>query len=396
MMTKRQVYMDNNATTPLHPEVKKAMAEGMEIFGNASSLHGFGRLGRRYIEEARRQVAAFIGAGPDEIVFVGSGTEGNNTILNTFCCKCPVCTADPDGRRGIITSRVEHPCILRTSECLIEKGTPVLYVGVDVHGKVDIKQLEEMITDRIGLVSIMMANNETGTVMDVKRIAAIAHKKGILVHTDAVQAIGKIPVDVADLDVDFLTISAHKIYGPKGVGALYIKKGAPFCPLIRGGHQEGGRRAGTENTLGIIGLGKAVDMLKTEWKGDAEKLLRLKKKLREGIEKNIPDIRFNGHPTDSLPGTLNVSFDGAEGESVLLYLDLEGVAVSTGSACASGSLDPSHVLMAMGLGEEKAHGAIRFGLGRENTEADVDYVLEKLPVVIEKVRKMSTAYDRNR
>ncbi len=391
-MSKRRIYVDNNATTPLHPEVKKVMVESMDVFGNASSLHSFGRLARKHIEKARATVAGFIGAKPEEVIFVGSGSEGNNTILNIFTCKCPVCDATPDGGKEIFTSRIEHPCILRTSECLMERGTRVVFLDVDQYGKVAPEQIEENISDRTGLVSIMMANNEIGTIMDIKRIAEAAHEKGGFMHTDAVQAVGKIPVNVNDLDVDFLTLSAHKIYGPKGVGAIYVKKGVPFCPMIRGGHQEQGRRAGTENTLGIIGLAKAIEMASIEMGSDAERLLKLKTKLKEGIEKSIPDIHFNGHPVDCLPGTLDVSFAGAEGESILLYLDLEGIAVSTGSACASGSLDPSHVLLSIGLGAEMAHGSIRFSLGRENKEEDVEYVLEKLPPVIGRVRGMSTAY----
>ena len=391
-MAKKNVYMDNNATTPLHPEVKKALNEALGVFGNASSLHGFGREARKHIESTRGKVASFIGAEPGEVIFMGSGSEANNTVLNIFGCKCPVCDSKNTMSTEVITSLVEHPCILRTSECLSEKGTKVSYAGVDAYGKVNPDELGRMISDRTGLVSIMMANNEIGTIMDIKKIAEIVHKKGVFVHTDAVQAIGKIPVNVNELGVDFLTISAHKIYGPKGVGALYVKKGVPFCPMIRGGHQEQGRRAGTENTIGIIGFGKAIEMLGKEMKEDNNRIFKLREKLKEGIAKTIPDIRFNGHPTDSLPGTLNVSFRGAEGESILLYLDLEGIAVSTGSACASGSLDPSHVLLATGLDAEEAHGSIRFSLGRENTEEDVSYVLEKLPDVIKKIRKMSTVY----
>ncbi len=236
----------------------------------------------------------------------------------------------------------------------------------------------------------MTANNEIGTIQDIKKIAGIVHEKGALFHTDAVQAVGKIPVDVKDWNVDYLSFSAHKIYGPKGIGALYVRKGSPFCPFIRGGHQERGRRAGTENTLGIIGLGKAIELRGKEMKSEFKRLSGLKKKLKEGIEKNISDISFNGHPVDSLPGTLNVSFSGAEGESILLYLDMEGIAISTGSACASGSLDPSHVLMATGIAQEKAHGSIRMSMGRDTTAKDVDYVIKKITQVIKRVREISS------
>jgi len=244
----------------------------------------------------------------------------------------------------------------------------------------------------VGIVSVMMANNEIGTVQDIKTLSDLAHKHGALFHTDAVQAVGKISIDVKDLGVDFLTMSAHKIYGPKGIGALYTKKGTPFCPMIRGGHQEKGRRAGTENTLGIIGLGKAVEMRALEMKEENERLLKLKEALKKGIQKKIADVEFNGHPTDCLSGTVNVSFDGAEGEAILLYLDLEGISVSTGSACASGSLDPSHVLLATGMPIERAHASMRVSLGRESTMEDVEYLLEVLPGVIQRIRDMSTVY----
>lgn len=391
-MSGKTVYLDNNATTPMHPQVQREIADSMGLYGNASSFHSFGRSARKRIEESREIIARSIGALPEEIIFVGSGSEGNNTVLNIFACMCPHCEDQGNCASEIIASRVEHPCVLRTAECLIERGVGVRYADVDTFGKVDLLKLEGSLTDNVGLVSIMFANNEIGTVMDVDKIADIAHAKGAMVHTDAVQAMGKIPVNVDDLGVDFLTISAHKIYGPKGVGALYVRKGTPFCPMIRGGHQEMGRRAGTENTLGIIGFAKAVEMMEKEKEQNLKKILSLKTMLKEGIEGKIPDIRLNGHPEDCLPGTLNVSFRGAEGEAVLLYLDLEGIAVSTGSACASGSLDPSHVLLATGIGPEEAHGSIRFSIGRENTEEDIEYVLDKLPKVIERVRSMSTAY----
>ena len=237
----------------------------------------------------------------------------------------------------------------------------------------------------------MMANNEIGTIEDAGEICRLAHEKGALFHTDAVQAVGKMPVNVKELDVDFLTLSGHKIYGPKGIGALYVKKGTPFCPMVRGGHQEKGRRAGTENTIGITGLGKAVEMREKEMREEEERLKDLKAALKKGIQENVPDVTFNGHPHDCLAGTLNVSFDGAEGEAILLYLDLEGIAVSTGSACASGSLDPSHVLMATGMPVERAHGSVRISMGRSNTMEDVKYVIKVLPRVMKKIRDMSTA-----
>jgi cysteine desulfurase len=393
-METRRIYFDNNATTPLHPEVKKAMCDAMDSFGNPSSLHSFGRQSRGLIEAAREKVARFINASSDEIMFVGSGSEGNNTVLSILTCQPGGCSLCRQNGKGLVTTTIEHPCILEASKCLRENGADVVYADVDGYGKVDMEKLQGLITENTGLVSIMLANNEIGTIQDLKAIIEIAHEKGALVHTDAVQAVGKIPVDVKDLGVDFLTLSAHKIYGPKGVGAVYVKRTAPFCPLIRGGHQEKGRRAGTENTLGIVGLGKAVEMRGIEMEEEAKRLLEMKKRLRKGIEEQIPDIRFVGHPTDSLPGTLNVSFDGAEGEAIILYLDLEGIAVSTGSACASGSLDPSHVILATGLPAECAHGSIRISLGRENTDEDITYLLDRLPRIIGRIRDMSTAYSR--
>jgi cysteine desulfurase len=376
--------------------VKEALVEAMELYGNPSSLHSFGRPVREQVERARTQVAEFVGASPDDVIFVGSGSEANNTVLSILSCQLIRCSCGIDGATEIVTSAIEHPCILEAVKCLGERGTTVRYVGVDEDGKVDLDEYRELVTDRTGIVSIMLANNEIGTVQDIRTLAAIAHERGALFHTDAVQAVGKIPVDVVDLGVDFLTVSGHKLYGPKGVGALVVRSGVPFCPLIRGGHQEKGRRAGTENTLGIIGFGKAIELRSQEMADEEPRLRALRERLREGIHASIPDVRFVGHPTDSLPNTLNVAFPGAEGEAIMLYLDLAGIAVSTGSACASGSLDPSHVLLAAGQPMECAHGSIRISLGRENTEQDVDYMLEVLPGVIDKIRRMSTMYGEAR
>ena len=390
-MSLRQIYFDNNATTPLHPEVKKELVAAMEMFGNPSSMHAFGREARANVEDARRRVAEFMGAHEGEIVFTGSGSEANNTVLSLFACGSGQCF--PGMRPRIVTSRIEHPCVLETSECLVHRGVDVSYLDVDGFGKVDLDQLEAQLkVGVVGLVSVMMANNEIGTIQDIAAISAMAHQYGALMHTDAVQAFGKVPVDVNALGVDFLTISGHKIYGPKGIGALYVRKGTPYCPFIRGGHQEKGRRAGTENTLGIMGLAMAVDMRKVEMAVEAERLLGFREMLRKGISDRIDDALFNGHPVDSVPNTLNVSFPGAEGESILLYLDLAGIAVSTGSACASGSLDPSHVLLATGVDAERAHGSIRISMGRSTTIEEVEYMLDVLPGVIERIRNMSTAY----
>ena len=386
------VYMDNNATTPIHPEVKKELIEKMDLYGNPSSMHEFGRTARKEVERARELISGFIGAESDEVVFTGGGSESNNTVLKYVSCGDPACTMCPASRREIITSSIEHPSVLNTAEVISKGAIAVRYIGVDKYGKLNIEELKERISEKTALVSIMMANNEIGTIQNIKKISQIAHRYGCLVHTDAVQALGKIPVNVQELDIDFMSFSGHKIYGPKGIGALYIKKGSPFCVFIHGGHQEAGRRAGTLNTLGIIGFGKAVELAGREMDEDARRIYRLRKKLETGILERIPDALVNGHPDDCLPGTLNISFMGAEGESILLYLDLEGIAVSTGSACATGSLDPSHVLIATGLGAETAHGSIRFSIGRDNSDQDVEYVLDKLPPIIERIRKMSTVY----
>ncbi|HDQ45210.1 MAG TPA: aminotransferase class V-fold PLP-dependent enzyme, partial [bacterium] len=341
----------------------------------------------------RKTVADFIGAEPDDMVFVGSGSEANNTVLNLFPCPSVCCTRMREGRMEIITTAIEHPCVLETSRCLGVRGVDVHYLEVDPAGKIRLDRLREKLSGNTALVSVMMANNEIGTIQDIREIARIVHGAGAYFHTDAVQAVGKIPVNVHELDVDFLSFSAHKIYGPKGVGALYVRRGVHFCPLIYGGHQEKGRRAGTENTLGIIGLARAIEFRREEMGAEAVRLASLRKRLMEGITSRIPDTHINGHPEDVLPGTLNVSFAGVEGESILLYLDLEGIAVSTGSACSSGSLDPSHVLLATGASPELAHGSIRFSLGRDNTGADVDEVLDRLTGIIRRLRAMSTVYE---
>lgn len=376
------VYMDNNATTPLHPEVAEEIKRQLDNYGNPSSMHGPGREARQVIETAREQVAALVNADPEQIIFTSGGSEGNNMALRQAA----------EGRNEIITTAIEHPSVLETVRHLGTRGVPVHFVDVDETGKVDIDQLSRLCSDRTALVSVMYANNEIGTIQDLREIRAIAHKAGALFHTDAVQAVGKIDVDAEDLQVDFLTLSGHKIYGPKGAGALYLRNAKRVRPFIYGGHQEQQLRAGTHNTLGIAGLGKAAELARKEMASEIPRLLHLREMLREGIIGEIPDIKMNGHETDCLPGTLDVSFYGAEGESILLYLDFEGVAVSTGSACATGSLEPSHVLLALGLPPEYAHGSIRFSLGRETTEEDVRYVLEKLPPVIRRIRKMSTIY----
>ncbi len=387
-----RVYMDNNATTQLHPGVAEEMTASLDLYGNPSSMHSFGRETRARVEEARERVAGFLDADTSSVIFTGGGSESNNTVLKLVTCSDATCVHCPASRKQIITTVIEHPSVLNTVEKLESRGVPAKYMAVGVEGKIDLTRLEEEVSDQTALVSVIMANNEIGTVQNIKAISDIAHRHGALVHTDAVQAVGKLPVSIADLGVDFLSFSAHKLYGPKGVGVLYARQGAPFCTFIHGGHQEEGRRAGTLNTLGIIGLGKAVELASHEMDEREERVGGLRDMLRVGIVDSIPDIHVNGHPEDTLAGTLNVSFRGCEGEAILLYLDLEGIAVSTGSACASGSLDPSHVLLATGIDAELAHGSIRFSLGAFNTEAEVTYVLDTLPGIIGRIRSMSTIY----
>ncbi|MBU1998539.1 MAG: cysteine desulfurase family protein [Candidatus Omnitrophota bacterium] len=388
--SKVKIYLDHNATTPLHPEVRRAMIAAMDNFGNPSSLHTFGRQARALVEESRQKIASFIAAKSEEIIFVGSGSEANNTVLNLFSCNSSKCNGEHFNKRKIITTKIEHPCILEAAGCLQDRGQEIKYIGVDKRGKINLEELKATLGDNSALVSIMLANNEIGTIQDLKEISRIVHGKGALLHTDAIQAVGKIPVNVNDLEIDYLSFSAHKIYGPKGIGALYVRKGSPFCPFVRGGHQERGRRAGTENTLGIIGLAKAIEMRQKEMVEENKRLKILKEKFKKGIEKNISDVYFNGHPKEGLVSTLNVSFSGVEGEAVLLYLDLEGIFVSTGSACASGSLGPSHVLLATGIPSEHAHGSIRMSMGRGTSQKDIDYVIKKLTQVIQRVRKISS------
>ncbi|MCF7942704.1 MAG: aminotransferase class V-fold PLP-dependent enzyme [Spirochaetia bacterium] len=385
-MNERIVYMDNNATTPIAPEVKEVILQTLDIYGNASSMHGPGRLASAAVSHSRGKVASLIGAQPEEIVFTGGGSESNNTVLNLVFSDI----FDNTGRNRIVTTRIEHPSIYETVQTLTDKGIEVTFIDVDGQGNLKMDDLAAAMGDDVAIVSVMMANNEIGTILDVSGAARLAHACGALMHTDAVQAVGKIPVDVRELDVDFLSLSGHKLYAPKGIGALYIKKGIAFCPLIHGGHQEAGRRAGTYNNTGIIALGTAAELAAATM---AEEMVRegaLRDRLREGLLAAVPDITVNGNQKAILPGTLNVSFPGAEGESILLYLDLEGIAVSTGSACATGSLEPSYVLTELGLGPELAHSSIRFSLGSYNTVEDVDYVLERLPPIIKKIREMST------
>jgi cysteine desulfurase len=388
-MKNRFVYFDNNATTPLDPAVREKFTAALDLYGNPSSMHMFGREVRDEVEKARSEVARLVGSLPGEIIFTGGGSESNNTVLKSI-----LHPDHPRHRGKVITSTIEHPCVLETVNYLKELGVPVEIIAVDSRGRIDMDALEAALDDTTALVSVMLANNEIGTIQNIAELAERAHKYGALVHTDAVQAIGKIPVDVEKLKVDYMSMSAHKLYAPKGIGALYRRKKSPLFPLIHGGHQEEGMRAGTLNGPSIIAFGEAARIAGELLEEENRRLSAYRKRLRDGIAAAVPEIHINGDPEHVLPNTLDISFFAAEGESILLYLDLEGIAVSTGSACATGSLEPSHVLMATGIDTELAHGSIRFSLGRFSTEEEVDYLLEKLPPIIERIRKMSTVRSR--
>ncbi len=379
--------MDNAATTRVKDEVLTAMLPYFtEVYGNPSSIHGFGREAKKAIERAREQVAAAIGADKGEIYFTGGGTEADNWIVKG------VAFANQKKGKHIITSAIEHHALLHTCQWLEKQGFSVTYLPVDADGLVDPKALESAMTDQTILVSIMFANNEIGTIQPVEELAAIAHARGAVFHTDAVQAIGAVPVDVQRMGIDALSIAAHKFHGPKGVGALYLKKGIRVDVNQQGGAQERSRRGGTENVPGIVGMGKAIELATENLPAHAERLTRMRDKLISGILENIPDVRLNGHATKRLPNNVNVSVRYIEGEALLLSLDLVGIAGSSGSACTSGSLDPSHVLLGIGLPHEIAHGSLRLSLGDFNTDEDVDYVLEQLPQIVTRLRNMSPLF----
>lgn len=377
------VYLDNNATTPLDPVVAEKMSQFLkEYFGNPSSLYPIGREVKEMITKAREIVAKAIGASRTEIIFTGSGTEADNFAIRG------VLDAFPE-KNEFITSTIEHPAILQTANYLEKKGIKVTYAPVDEFGTVDINFIRDVITPRTALISIMHANNEIGTIQPIEEISQIAKEKGVLLHTDAVQSFGKIDVEVKNLGVDLLSISAHKIYGPKGVGALYIRKGTNIWPLIYGGHQEREMRAGTENTAGIIGLGEAARIIIERGDKDKKRISKLAETLKRGIEDKIPKVKFNGHEKKRIKGTLNFAFFGLEAEAVLLALATKGIYVSTGSACSEGAEDVSHVLDAIGLKPEVARSCIRFSLGRFNTEEDIDTALKELPDIVKKLREIS-------
>lgn len=377
------IYMDNNATTPLDPKVCEKMSQFLkEHFGNPSSLYPIGRKVKEIITEAREIIAKALGAKRTEIIFTGSGTEADNFSIRGVLDACPE-------KNEFITSAIEHPAVIETAIYLEKKGMKVIYVPVDQYGIIDLDFLKDSITPQTALISIMHANNELGTIQPVETVVKIAKEKKVLVHTDAVQSFGKINVNVDKLGVDLLSISAHKIYGPKGIGALYIRKGTNILPLIYGGHQERQIRAGTENTAGIVGFGEAVRILLERGERDKKRIEKLADRLKKGIEEKIPKLKFNGHEKNRIKGTLNISFLGLEAEAILLALATKEIYVSTGSACSEDSEETSHVLSAIGLKPDIARSSIRMSLGRFNLEEDIDIVLCELPEMVEKLREIS-------
>jgi len=380
----RRVYLDHAATTPTHPEVVKEMLPYFtDAFANPSSIYSCGQEARGAIEEARTKVAELIGARSEEIIFTSGGTEADNFALKG------IAYANEHKGNHIITTSIEHHAVMETCKFLERRGFQITYLPVDGYGLVAPQNVQKAITDKTILISVMHASNEVGTVEPIGEIGKIAKEAGIYFHTDAVQTVGHIPVQVDELRVDLLSISAHKLYGPKGVGALFVRKGIKLVSLMHGGEQEKRRRAGTENVPAIVGLGKAVELAGQTMNKEAQRLSYLRDKLIKGLVERIDHIRLNGHPRKRLPNNVNISVDFVEGESMLLNLDLEAICASTGSACSSASLEPSHVLIALGLIPEQAHGSLRFTLGRENTEEDVERVLEVLPRIVAKLRAMS-------
>jgi cysteine desulfurase len=385
----KRVYLDYAGTAPCDPRVVKAMHPYFtDIFGNPSSLHSFGQEAKKALEESREKVARALGASPEEIVFTGGGTESNNFALKG------VAYANQKKGNHLITTAIEHHCVLEPCKFLEKQGFSVTYVKVDKDGLVDPGDIKKAITDKTVLISVMHANNEIGTIEPIAEIARIAQEKNVPLHTDAVQTFGHVPVDVHALGVDLLSISAHKFYGPKGVGALYIRKGTRIAPFLQGGDQEKKRRASTENIPGIVGLAKAAELAREERDEEAKKLTALRDMLIEGILRAIPQTRLNGHRTQRLPNNVNIIVEYVEGESMILNLDMEGIACSTGSACTSSSLEPSHVLTALGVPAELAHGSLRFTSGRYTQKEDIARVLEALPKIVDKLRAMSPLYKK--
>ncbi|HPD01046.1 MAG TPA: cysteine desulfurase NifS [Acetivibrio sp.] len=388
-MNDRHIYMDHAATTPVNPQVLEAMLPYFsEKFGNASSIYSIGRESKKALEEAREKVAKALGVMPREIFFTGSGTEADNWAIKGTAY------ANKDKGRHIITTSIEHHAVLHACQYLESDGFTVTYLPVDENGLVSPQQVLDAITPETILISVMFANNEIGTIQPIGEIGKIAREKGIIFHTDAVQAIGNIPINANDLNVDLLSLTGHKFYGPKGAGALYIRKGVKIASFMQGGAQERGRRASTENVPAIVGLGKAIELATQNIDEYNKKLIELRDRTINEVMEKIPFVRLNGDRYKRLPGNANFSFEFIEGESLLLMLDMKGIAASSGSACTSGSLDPSHVLLAIGLPHETAHGSLRITFGEENTHEDVDYLMEVLPMIVDRLREMSPLYEK--
>jgi len=388
MNANRVIYLDNNATTRVAPEVRDAMLPFFsDFYGNPSSIHTFGGQVKRHVEKAREELAALLGAQPDEIVFTAGGSESDNQAIRG------VLEALGGKKRHLVTSRVEHPAVRSLGQHLSKIGYRVTEIGVDRDGALDIDELSAAIGDDTALVSIMWANNETGVLFPIEKIGDLCRARGVLFHTDAVQAAGKVPIDLSRMPVDLLSLSGHKLHAPKGIGALYVRRGTPLIPLIIGGHQERGRRAGTENVPGIVGLGTAARLARENLDREAKELSELRDRLERGLLDRCRGARVNGK--NRLPNTLNISFEFIEGESILLHLDELGIAASSGSACTSGSLEPSHVLRAMGVPFTSAHGSVRFSLSRYNTREEIDFVVEHMPRIVERLRALSPFVPEN-
>ena len=377
------IYLDNNATTQIAPEVLEAMLPFLrDYYANPSSMYSFGGQVARHIKTAREQVADLLGAEPTEIIFTSCGSEGDNTAIRAALAAQP-------NKRHIITTRVEHPAVLNLCKRLEKEGYRVTYLAVNGKGQLNLKELKAALSDDTALISVMAANNETGNLFPIERIGQLAKERGILFHVDAVQAVGKVPLNMRESAVDFLVLSGHKLHAPKGIGALYVRKGVRFRPLIVGGHQERGRRAGTENVPSIVALGKAAELAKQHFGEENTRVRNLRDRLEQGLLSTISHCQVNGHPALRLPNTTNIGFKYIEGEAILLSLDRYGICASSGSACTSDSLEPSHVLQAMGLPYSILHGSTRFSLSRYTTDAEVDRVLEVMPAIVEKLRGIS-------
>ncbi len=384
----KKIYFDNAATTKVRPEVYQEILPYLdEMYANPSSVYTIARDSKKAIDKAREQVANAINATTREIYFTSGGTESDNWAIKG------VADAYKNKGKHIITSSIEHHAVLHTCEYLEKQGFKVTYLPVDKYGLINLEDLKSAITDETILVSIMFANNEIGTIEPIKEIGKITREKGIIFHTDAVQAIGHVPIDVKDMNIDLLSMSGHKIYGPKGTGALYVRKGVRITQFIHGGAQEFNRRGGTENVCGIVGLGKAIELATSEMEEENKRLLELRQTIIDGILNTVPYTHLNGHPEQRLSNNVNITFDFIEGESILLMLDFKGIEASSGSACTSGSLDPSHVLLALGLPHEKAHGSVRITLGRYNTKEEAEFLLKELPPIIERLRNMSPLWE---